>query len=434
MATYTDANSIKLISTGDEAGTWGDSTNVNLQILDRAANGFVQIALTGTTYNLTTDDQPSSAQLGHYKAIEFTGTPGGTCTVTIQQNDQPKVYMILNSTNQSVTLTQGSGSNVTIVASRAAIVIADGAGSGAAVTDLTAEFVAGNYEAGSIDNADINASAAIADTKLATISTASKVSNSATTATSSNTNSAIVARDGSGNFSAGTITANLVGNISKTGDITLDASGDIILDAQGNDIRFKDGGTLRGSLDIGTANTIKVKAGSSEELRVTTSGLNVVNGLRVGDTTTPTDNDIHAVADISAGGELKLTSGSSDWTFEVGGSNQLIIQYGGTTKFTVDSSGNVTASGTGLGASTTNGDVGTYVLAGGGNNITDQWGDTEAGSNLTPAAFRYTGAAAASSYSSYYYASQAESLSGTWRRMGGYHPSYPSITLFVRIS
>jgi hypothetical protein len=47
----------------------------------------------------------------------------------------------------------------------------------------------------------------IADTKLSTISTASKVSNSATTATSANTASAIVARDGSGNFSAGVITA-----------------------------------------------------------------------------------------------------------------------------------------------------------------------------------------------------------------------------------
>lgn len=60
---------------------------------------------------------------------------------------------------------------------------------------------------GTIVNGDINASAAIADTKLATISTAGKVSNSATTATSSNTASAIVARDASGNFTAGTITA-----------------------------------------------------------------------------------------------------------------------------------------------------------------------------------------------------------------------------------
>jgi hypothetical protein len=75
---------------------------------------------------------------------------------------------------------------------------------------------------GTIVNADINASAAIVDTKLATISTAGKVSNSATTATNANTGSAIVARDGSGNFTAGTITAALTGaasaNVLKAGD------------------------------------------------------------------------------------------------------------------------------------------------------------------------------------------------------------------------
>ena len=76
-------------------------------------------------------------------------------------------------------------------------------------------------------NADINASAAIVDTKLATIATAGKVSNSATTAASANTASAIVARDASGNFTAGTITANLTGtasnvttNANLTGDVT----------------------------------------------------------------------------------------------------------------------------------------------------------------------------------------------------------------------
>lgn len=58
---------------------------------------------------------------------------------------------------------------------------------------------------GSIVNADINASAAIADTKLATISTAGKVSNSATTATSANSANAIVARDASGKFNASSL-------------------------------------------------------------------------------------------------------------------------------------------------------------------------------------------------------------------------------------
>ena len=91
--------------------------------------------------------------------------------------------------------------------------------------------------AGSIVNDDINASAAIADTKLATISTAGKVNNSATTATANNTGSAIVTRDASGNFSAGTITADFdrsanttvtagtYGSASLVPVLTVDASG-----------------------------------------------------------------------------------------------------------------------------------------------------------------------------------------------------------------
>ena len=136
MATYTSTNGVKLISTGNEAGTWGDSTNVNLQILDRAANGFASIALTGTSYTLPVAAQPSAAQDGHYKAIKFTGTPGGTCTVTLEQNDRARMYMLVNSTNQTVIITQGSGSNVTIAAGDSVIVLADGAGSGAAVEEF----------------------------------------------------------------------------------------------------------------------------------------------------------------------------------------------------------------------------------------------------------------------------------------------------------
>jgi trimeric autotransporter adhesin len=69
-----------------------------------------------------------------------------------------------------------------------------------------------------IANANIAAAAAIADTKLGTISTASKVQNSATTATSSNSGSAIVSRDASGNFSAGIITAALTGAVTGNAD------------------------------------------------------------------------------------------------------------------------------------------------------------------------------------------------------------------------
>ena len=96
---------------------------------------------------------------------------------------------------------------------------------------------------GSIVNADINASAAIADTKLATISTAGKVSNSATTATDANTASAIVARDGSGNFTAGTITASLSGLATKASNINGGGLGDIPYQSAANTTSLLTGST-----------------------------------------------------------------------------------------------------------------------------------------------------------------------------------------------
>ena len=137
MATYTASNAIKKITTGDESGSWGNSTNNNFDIIDRAANGFVSIALSSTSYTLALSTTAVLSN-GHYKAIKFTGTLGGTCTVTLEQNDKARMYMILNSTNQTLSITQGSGANVTILANKSAIILADGAGSGAAVTDFTA--------------------------------------------------------------------------------------------------------------------------------------------------------------------------------------------------------------------------------------------------------------------------------------------------------
>jgi hypothetical protein len=93
-----------------------------------------------------------------------------------------------------------------------------------------------------ITNADIAAGAAIADTKLAQISTAGKVANSATTATNASTANAIVARDGSGNFSAGTITANLAGNASTINGVSFNGSANITVtaapDAHSHDDRY----------------------------------------------------------------------------------------------------------------------------------------------------------------------------------------------------
>jgi alpha-tubulin suppressor-like RCC1 family protein len=83
----------------------------------------------------------------------------------------------------------------------------------------------GTIADGTITNDDIAASAGIVDSKLATISSEGKVANTATTATSSSSQNTIVARDNSGNFSAGVITATLNGNASNVSGTVAIANG-----------------------------------------------------------------------------------------------------------------------------------------------------------------------------------------------------------------
>ena len=137
-STYTANSGIEKIGAGEQAGAWGTTTNNNLDILDRAINGVGAITLSGTTHTLTTSD--GSLSDGGFKVLVLGGSPSGTNTITISPNDQDKMYFVQNGTNQTVTFTQGSGANVSIVAGSKGMIYADGAGSGAAVVDLTASI------------------------------------------------------------------------------------------------------------------------------------------------------------------------------------------------------------------------------------------------------------------------------------------------------
>jgi hypothetical protein len=137
-STYTSNGGIELIATGEQSGTWGTTTNTNLQIVDRLTNGVGAISLSGTTHTLTTSDGTLSD--GQYSVLVFGGSPSGTNTVTISPNDAQHVYFVKNGSGQSVVLTQGSGGNVTVANGKSAIVYADGAGAGAEVVDVTDTF------------------------------------------------------------------------------------------------------------------------------------------------------------------------------------------------------------------------------------------------------------------------------------------------------
>ena len=114
-STYTPLG-IELQATGENAGTWGNKTNVNLQVIEQIAGGFTQQALTsGGTVTLSSSDSGTGDVLAH-RAIEFTGSLSGNAVVTIPLDVQ-NFYFLRNSSSGAYTVqfkyASGSGSSVT---------------------------------------------------------------------------------------------------------------------------------------------------------------------------------------------------------------------------------------------------------------------------------------------------------------------------------
>ena len=153
-STFTLNGGIEKIGLGEQAGSWGTTTNTNFDIIDRLINGVGELTLSGTSSTLTTSD--GSLSNGMFKVLVLGGSPSGTHTITIAPNDADKLYFVKNGTSQSVVFSQGSGADATITAGKGAIIFADGAGSGAAVTDLSSLFVNAQALSGqTIDNSVI---------------------------------------------------------------------------------------------------------------------------------------------------------------------------------------------------------------------------------------------------------------------------------------
>ena len=140
--------------------------------------------------------------------------------------------------------------------------------------------------------------------------------------------------------------------ISDAATLTIDAGSSINLDSASGSVQFVKSNAIRGSINFDQSSYIDFRYGSATEMRMSAEGVSIANGLYVGSTGgTPTDNDIYAEADITAnndliaGNDILMTAGASDWKFEVDGSNQLIISYGGVNKMKLDTSGNLTVTG-----------------------------------------------------------------------------------------
>ena len=204
-----------------------------------SVNGIVQLSDSTSTTSSVLAATPTAVKSAYDLAALALPKAGGTVTgdITLGTNVGIQFEGTTNDANEIRLIGADATADRTITLPNVTGTVITTGDSGTVTSTMIANDT--------IVNADINASAAIVDTKLATISTAGKVSNSATTAASANTASAIVARDASGNFAAG--------------DITI--SDKIIHDGDTNTaIRFP------------AADTVAVETNGSERVRVDGSG------------------------------------------------------------------------------------------------------------------------------------------------------------------
>ena len=127
-SSYSTDLKLELMVTGENAGTWGDITNTNLNLLQQAVAGYESVSIAGgaqTTALAMTNATISNAR---NMVIEFTGTITGNQIVTIP-NGIEKYYVLKNSTSGAFTVTfkyASTGTGITLTQNYLTICYADG--------------------------------------------------------------------------------------------------------------------------------------------------------------------------------------------------------------------------------------------------------------------------------------------------------------------
>jgi cytoskeletal protein CcmA (bactofilin family) len=140
-SSYVNDLRLNEMATGDASGTWGETTNTNLELIAEAFSyGTEAITTNADTHTTTIAD--GATDPGRALYLKYTGTLDSACTITIGPNTVSKVWIIENGTSgsQDIILSQGSGANITIPAGDTKVVYSDGAGAGAAFVDAFASL------------------------------------------------------------------------------------------------------------------------------------------------------------------------------------------------------------------------------------------------------------------------------------------------------
>ena len=257
MATYVNDLRLKEITTGDESGTWGTSTNTNLELIAEAFSyGTEAITTNADTHTTTIAD--GATDPGRSLYLKYTGTLDSACTITLGPNTISKVWIIENATSgsQNIIIKQGSGTTVTIAADAVKVVYSDGAGSGASVVDAFQDVALGGTPtaANMTITSSLTADALIASTSLKT-----------PLIEFTDGDDAITIADGGNITIGGTLDMN-------ANELILDADADTSITADTDDqIDFKVGGTDRIKITIGSPNGFAPVTNHDVDLGTTSS-------------------------------------------------------------------------------------------------------------------------------------------------------------------
>jgi hypothetical protein len=168
-STFSDLK-IELIGTGEQAGTWGNTTNINLgTALQEAITGSADVAFSSGDVTLTLTNS-NGAQVGRNLRLNLTGTSGGARELILGSGMQvEKLYLINNTLADAVTVKNTTGTGIAVPAGKTMFVFNNGTNVVDAITYLTsletASLVAttADINGGSIDGATLGTNSAITE-------------------------------------------------------------------------------------------------------------------------------------------------------------------------------------------------------------------------------------------------------------------------------
>jgi hypothetical protein len=123
-STYSTNLKIELIGTGEQAGTWGTTTNSNLgTALEQAIVGKADVTMSSTTITLTLTNS-NAAQDARAIYLNLTGSPGGAAVLEVPAVQKP--YIVKNGSDQQVTIKVSGQTGVPIPTLKTALVYNNG--------------------------------------------------------------------------------------------------------------------------------------------------------------------------------------------------------------------------------------------------------------------------------------------------------------------